>query len=255
MGWLADRRRNKLLQTPFPADWRDILDTNVAIYGLLPAQHQARLRELTQIFVAESHWEGCGGLVVDDEIKVTIAASAAQMALGKGPDLFADVGSIFVYPSAVVTKRADVAVYTSPTPVADGFAIDGQAHPKGPVVLAWDAALDGALDPSDGRNVVVHEIAHKIDFLDGLANGTPVLPNKRARQAWRAAFEPAFAAHRERAAWGLPSLIRDYATIDPAEYFACACETFFEQPDQMRAELPEVHAQLAAFFAANRPDL
>ena len=111
-----------------------------------------------------------------------------------------------------------------------------------------DAALDGALDPGDGRNVVVHEIAHKIDFLDGAANGTPPLPSRRTRRAWQEAFGPAFVAHRQRAAWGVPSLIRDYATLDPAEYFACACEVFFEQPDLMREQLPAVYAQLSAFF-------
>jgi hypothetical protein len=115
-------------------------------------------------------------------------------------------------------------------------------------VLAWDAVLHGAADPYDGRNVVVHELAHKLDFRDGAANGTPLLPNKRARAAWRAAFEPAFRAHQARASWGVPSLLRDYAALDPAEYFAVASEMYFERPDLLAAELPDVTAQLANYY-------
>lgn len=248
MGWLADRRRTKLLSQPVPSGWDDILDTNVAAYTLMSEPDRAKLRDLTRVFVAESTWEGCGDLEMTDEIKVTVAASASVMALRKGIDLFGRLGSIYVYPSAVISKRADVAIYTSPTPVEDGFAIDGQAHQKGPVVLAWDAVLDGAAVPYDGRNVVVHELAHKLDFRDGAANGTPLLPNKRARTAWRAAFEPAFRQHRARASWGVASLLRDYATLDPAEYFAVASEMYFERPDLLAAELPDVTAQLANYY-------
>jgi Mlc titration factor MtfA (ptsG expression regulator) len=249
MGWLAERRRERIRKAPFPPAWRRILEANVAAYNLMSEAEQQRARELVAVFVAEKQFEGCGGLAMTDEVCVTIAGSAAQMALGRGDDLFDNIASIVVYPSAVVSRRPDVVVYTSPTPVVDGFAIDGEAHPHGPVVLAWDAVLDGALDPNDGRNVVVHELAHKIDFLDGAANGTPVLPDRRARKAWRDAFEPAYEAHRLRAAVGVASLIRDYATINPAEYFACACEVYFEQPAAMRAELPAVYEALAAFFA------
>jgi Mlc titration factor MtfA (ptsG expression regulator) len=249
MGWLSERRRRRLRAAAFPRHWRDVLNNNVAAYALMTEAAQQRAREVVSVFLAEKQFEGCGGLRMTDEVRVTIAGSAAQMALARGDELFDNVASIVVYPSAVVTRRAAVAVYTSPTPVADGLAIDGEAHPHGPVVLAWDAVLDGALDPSDGRNVVIHEMAHKIDFLDGAANGTPPLPDKSARKAWRDAFEPAYATHRRRTEVGIASLIRDYATINPAEYFACACEVYFEQPAAMRSELPAVYAQLATFFA------
>jgi Mlc titration factor MtfA (ptsG expression regulator) len=248
MGWLAERRRKRLRAAAFPDHWHDILDRNVAAYRLQSAAERQRSRELVSVFLAEKQLEGCGGLDMTDEIRVTIAGSAAQLALVRGDALFDNVASIVVYPSAVVSRRPDVAVYTSPTPIAEGIAIDGEAHPHGAVVLAWDAVLAGALDPGDGRNVVIHEFAHKIDFLDGAANGTPPLPDRRARAAWRDAFQPAYEAHRWRAAAGIPSLIRDYATTNPAEYFACACEVFFEQPEALRAELPAVYAQLAAFF-------
>jgi hypothetical protein len=116
------------------------------------------------------------------------------------------------------------------------------------MVLAWDAALRGARDPRDGSNVVIHELAHEIDFLDGQADGTPPLADGKARREWASAFAPAFLAHRARVERGEPSLLSDYAITNEAEYFAVATEMFFEQPRALAKELPAVYAQLREFF-------
>src|SRR5690242_4564757 len=99
-GWLTERRRKRLLETPFPAAWIEILERNVAAYKLLDEPEQKHLRDLVQVFIAEKHWEGCGGLELDDEITVTIAGTGCQLLLGRSHDLFAEVESILVYPSA-----------------------------------------------------------------------------------------------------------------------------------------------------------
>jgi MtfA peptidase len=116
------------------------------------------------------------------------------------------------------------------------------------VVLAWDSALHGARDHRDGRNVVIHELAHKIDFLDGSVDGTPALDSRGARLAWVHAFEPAFLAHKQRAAEGKRSFLDDYAITNEAEYFAVACEAFFEKPRALARELPAVYGALRDFF-------
>jgi hypothetical protein len=245
--WLTERRRQHLLEQPFPDAWRAYLEVNVPAYGHLDAAHQQRLRDLVAVFVAEKHWEGAGDFEMTDEVRVTIAGSACLMILGRDHDLFADVSSIVVYPDAVIAKRPQWATYSSTRPVADNLPVYGLALPGGAVVLTWDAIAKGARDPHDGRNLVIHELAHKIDFLDGSADGTPPL-DRAGRRAWAAAFTPAFNAHVARAERGEKSLIRDYATTNEAEYFACATEVFFEKPKQLREELPDVYAQLAAFF-------
>jgi len=245
--WLTERRRTHLLEVPFPDAWREILGDNVPAYLALDADHQQRLRDLTQVFVAEKHWEGAGGFIMTDEVRVTVAGTACLMILGRDHALFAEVESIVVYPHAVVARQPQWAVYTSMRPVSDELAVDGLAQRGGAVVLAWDGVTHGARHPHDGRNLVIHELAHKIDFLDGAADGTPPL-DRAGRRAWAAAFEPAFQRHVERAARGEKSLLRDYAITNEAEYFACATEVFFEKPGQLLEDLPDVYAQLAAFF-------
>jgi MtfA peptidase len=256
-GWLTERRRKKLLEQPFPEEWAAILGENVAAYRLLDTDEQKRLRELSQIFIAEKNWEGCGGLELDDEIRVTIAGTGCLMLLGRDHDLFKEVESLLVYPSAVMHK-APRRSHWDPglRPVEEDEAVLGLAVHGGAVVLAWDSVLRGARDPRDGRNVVIHELAHKIDFLDGDADGTPDMPFA-ARRAWAAAFAPAFLAHKERAERGKRSFLDDYAATNEAEYFAVATEAFFEKPRQLARELPDVYAQLRDFYQIDltaRPD-
>jgi Mlc titration factor MtfA (ptsG expression regulator) len=249
-GWLTERRRKRLLETPFPDAWIAILERNVAANKLLDEDEQQRLRDLVQVFVAEKHWEGCGGLELDDEIRVTIAGTGCQLLLGRSHDLFADVVSILVYPSAVLLPEQARSVFDpGARPTDSDTPVLGVAHRGGAVVLAWDSALRGARDPRDGRNVVIHELAHKIDFLDGNADGTPPLPSGSARREWIAAFAPAYLAHKERSERGKRSFLDDYAITNEAEYFAVATEAFFEKPTALARELPDVYAALRQFYS------
>src|SRR5260370_20940057 len=96
--WLRQRRRRRLLAQPFPAEWLHHLQSNVALYRRLSEAEQARLRDDLRVFIAEKDWEGCGGLEMTDEIKVTVAALACLLTLGFEHDYYDRVRSILVYP-------------------------------------------------------------------------------------------------------------------------------------------------------------
>jgi Mlc titration factor MtfA (ptsG expression regulator) len=256
--WLTERRRNKLLEQPFPEAWEDILEENVAAYELLEDEEQERLRELVTVFVDEKHWEGCGGLELDDEMRITIAGAGCLLLLGRDHDLFEEVESILVYPAAVMVGEMGRSTFDSAARVNEGDKpVLGLAVKGGAVVLAWDSALRGARDPKDGHNVVIHELAHKIDFLDGSADGTPEFETGAERRGWAAAMAPAYLAHKERSERGKKSFLDDYAITNEAEYFAVATEAFFEKPRHLKRALPEVYEQLASFYkldlAARQP--
>jgi hypothetical protein len=244
--WLTERRRTKLLETPFPDAWLDIIERNVKAYALLDPDEQQRLRDLTQVFIDEKHWEGCGGLELTDEMRVTIAASACLLILGRDHDLMNEVESILVYPSAVLLPEQERGFFDPGARVAeDSRPVLGVAHARGgPVVLAWDSVLQGAANTKDGHNLVIHEIAHKIDFLDGTADGTPPLDSSADRREWARVCSEAFLAHKE----GEEDLLRDYAQTNEAEFFAVATEVFFEKPQPMRRELPELYEIMRKFY-------
>src|SRR5689334_3177138 len=97
--WFRDRRREQILEQPFPEEQRAVLQKNVGHYARLLPDEQQRLRDLVQVFVAEKHWEGCGGLTLSEEMKFTIAAQACMLILELPHRLYENVESIFVYPS------------------------------------------------------------------------------------------------------------------------------------------------------------
>ena len=97
--WLRNRRRAKVIAAPFPEEWLTILHRNVALYGFLTEAERKKLRDDLRIFIAATNFEGCGGLKITDEIKVTIAALASVLLLGFKHDYFERVHTVLVYPT------------------------------------------------------------------------------------------------------------------------------------------------------------
>jgi Mlc titration factor MtfA (ptsG expression regulator) len=182
-------------------------------------------------------------------MRVTIAGQACLLILGRDHALFADVDSILVYPSTIVTPAREPSVFGIATaPLDAGMPIGGQAIHKGPVILAWDAVVQGGRNARDGRNVVVHEMAHKIDMLDGHADGTPPLEGAARRRAWAEVCTRVFEATRDAVERDRPTFLRDYAATNEAEFFAVATEAFFEQPRAMAHELPDLYRLLVDVY-------
>src|SRR5262249_20618642 len=147
--WLRKRRRHKLLAEPFPPEWSEYLETNVSVYPTLSESEQTKLRNLVRIFVAEKNWEGCGGLVITDEIRVTIAGQACLLILGYDDFCFERVKSVLVYPHGYVAPE-ETAIELGIVDSA-GSARLGEAHYRGPVVMSWSDALAGGRTHRDGK--------------------------------------------------------------------------------------------------------
>jgi Mlc titration factor MtfA (ptsG expression regulator) len=244
-GWLERRRRRQLLAAPFPADWVDHLRLNVAVYQFLTAAEQARLRDDLRVFVAEKWWEGCGGLTLSDEVRVAIAAQACLLLLGVEHDYYKHVRTILVYPSAYRSPDGQVG---PDGVVREGIGRLGEAWHRGPVVLAWDEVRAGGQNHRDGRNVVMHEFAHQLDFLDGLNDGTPPLRDAEQYREWQRVMTGEFDRLRADVERGRATLLDSYGATDPAEFFAVATECFFEKPRQMQERHSDVYAVLRGYY-------
>ena len=230
-GFFTNRRRRKLLAAPFPPHWEVVLRRNVGHYPLLSDPERATLRDITRVLVAEKTWEGVGGLFVTDEIKLTVAAQAALLLLGMTHDYYGRVAAVVVYPGAFRTPREEDGWED------DGLSEDplsGQAVYRGPVILSWDEVLAEGRDPDGGHNVVVHEFAHQLDFLDGGIDGTPPLADPDLARRWGPVMQAAFDAHLAAVGRGDPDrFFTDHAADDEAEFFADASEAFFCRPHSL----------------------
>ncbi len=234
-------RRARLARTPFPHPWRSILRHRVPLVRRLPADLRLQLQGHIQRFIAEVPFIGCAGQPVDDEVRVTIAAQACLLLLNRGGG-FEGLSEVLVYPGAFAVNR----VQMEPGGVQhEGRqALAGESHGRGAVVLSWQDALEGAADPADGRNVVIHEFAHRLDQDHGGANGAPWLGPKRGYEAWSRVLGAEYAALRARVAAGEEGLISAYGATDPAEFFAVVSELYFERPADLRDAHSALYEQL-----------
>jgi MtfA peptidase len=243
--FFRDRRRRKLLADPFPPWWEAVLARNVGHYPRLAPAERAKLRDITRILVAEKGWEGCNGVHVTDEMKLTVAAQAALLLLGIDHDYYARVPSVVVYPSGFQTPTAEDDWED------DGLSDDyksGQAVDRGPVILAWDDVLAEGKDPAGGYNVVVHEFAHQLDFCDDLHNGTPPLTDPAALARWGRVMTAALADHRREVEAGEETFFSEDAAESEVEFFADAAEAFYCRPADVNEMYPDVYALFADYF-------
>jgi Mlc titration factor MtfA (ptsG expression regulator) len=237
MGWLADWRRRRVLRKHRIDD--ALWARATAGLGFLPKSE--KLRKLALLFLSEKQFAGAHGLEVTDAMRVSIAAQASLPILELGLDWYAGFTGIVVYPGDFRVRRRE----TDEDGVVHEWddELAGEAMPGGPVVLSWDAAAHDA-----EMNVVIHEFAHKLDMLNGEADGLPPLHPGMERAAWTAAFQQAYEGFCDAVERGKDTWLDPYAAEHPSEFFAVVSEAFFEQPAETKRRYPDVYDQLRLFY-------
>jgi Mlc titration factor MtfA (ptsG expression regulator) len=244
---LKQRRRRRLQARPFPKQWLEAINRNVAFFRRLAATDQAEILRHIQVFLAEKRFEGCDGFEITDEIRLTIAAQACLLLLHRKTDYFPRLLTILVYPSAYMAEeKRQLQEHVWEEGKMTRLGETGRL--LGSVVLAWDAVRSGAADAADGKNVVLHEFAHQLDFENFAADGAPVLASNEQQISWRKIMKAEFASLRAADESGIPTLLNSYGATDPAEFFAVSVEAFFEQPHALRVRHPKLYAELRSYF-------
>jgi Mlc titration factor MtfA (ptsG expression regulator) len=230
-------RRDRLKKSPFPAEWLQLLE-RVPLYRRLPACDREELRGHMQIFLAEKNFEGCNGMVMTDEVRITIASQACLLLLHRDSGCFPAISSIVVYPDE----------YVAPWQETDesGIVMEGEEErsgefaENGALVLSWQDVLMSGVDGQGAYNVVIHEFAHQIDEEYGItAEGSAMWQGLLEREYHRLQHD---AAHRRA------SLFDPYGAECPAEFFAVITECFFENPQRFKTRHSELYAGMSAFF-------
>jgi Mlc titration factor MtfA (ptsG expression regulator) len=243
--FFKSRRRTALRRQPLPEAWRAVLAANMSYVSRLGREDRTELEGHVQVFLAEKTFEGCGGLEITDEIRVTIAAQACLLLLHRETDYFPDLEVILVYPHTYVANTS--ARVGGGVAITDEQARLGQSA-SGVVVLAWDSVRRGATDAHDGHNVTLHEFAHQLDQEDGAADGAPLLGKRAMYTAWARVFGEEFAHLVDDVDKHRKSDIDAYGATSPAEFFAVVTEVFFEKPEPLKRRHPELYEQLALFY-------
>jgi len=234
------------MHKPLPEEWMSIIQRNVTYYSCLTLETRQKLQGLIQIFLAEKHFEGCGGLDITDEVRITIAAQACILLLGHETDIYPKLQTILVYPHAYI---AHMTQRHSDGTVMESLQVRiGETWSQGSLVLAWDDVKQSASDVHDGHNVVFHEFAHQLDYESGAAEGAPRLPNRSSYIAWARVLGKEYQSLLDNLEHHRKTLLNSYAATNPAEFFAVVTEFFFEKPVQLKNRHPELYEQLRMFY-------
>jgi Mlc titration factor MtfA (ptsG expression regulator) len=244
--WFRNRRRRRLLEEKFPAEWLEVL-AELPFFGLLSPAEQEQLQRDVRIFVAEKNWEGVHGLELTDAMRVRIAAHACYLILALGLACYDRVMSILVYPDSYSVPQQ--------VPISGGGMIEGRSHRlgeawyRGPIILSWPDVLAAGKGGDRASNLVYHEFAHKLDMLNGRgADGIPVIESPELARRWEPVMSRAYDRLCGDCRHGRPTLLDCYGTQDRGEFFAVATEAFFQQPIRLQRRDADLYDILAAFY-------
>lgn len=234
------RRQRIIRRFPLSEEqWRVAFARLPLLKGLSDAERHT-LRELAILFLHRKSLEGAQGLELDLHKAVVIALQACLPILNLGLDWYDGWVSVVVHPGEFIPRRSVLDEYGVEHHYDD--VLSGESWQRGAVVLAWtDIEQAGEVD---GYNLLIHEFAHKLDMLNGAANGFPPLHPDMDASQWTEAFGHAFEDFRRHPHPG----IDDYAATDPAEFFAVISELFFERPRVLHGHYPRVYFQLKQFY-------
>ena len=238
----AKRTQKRIISfiEPFPADWVAVLQ-KVPLYQRMPEDLRHDLEPLVRQFFTDIEFVGCQGLEITDEMRLTIATQACVLVVSHGFDVLSELHSVLVYPTEFVVDESDV---DEAGVVTEGSrAISGQTLDTDKIILSWRDVQEAG-KTNDGYNVVLPEFAH---YLDHSVGGSLTAPSNTT-STWHEVLDIEYQALRDDLSRGASTLIDPYGAEDPAEFFAVATETFFEQPREMQRRHRDVYTELRRFY-------
>lgn len=246
MIWYLEKWRRRWILGRKPireSVWQSAVDQLPFLHGLTQDEFR-QLREWTTIFLHDKKINGVQGLVVTEAMRVMIAVQACLLILKLDPEYYDDWVEVIVYPGKFILDHA----YTDETGIVHTrrMVASGESWQAGPVILSWEDVVH--VHHESGYNVVIHEFAHKLDMLNGSANGYPPLHSDMDPRIWAAVFSRAYEIFCRQVERGEVTIMDPYAAEDPAEFFAVSSEVFFTRPYRIKQYFPEMYQQLARYY-------
>ncbi|MCP4147688.1 MAG: zinc-dependent peptidase [bacterium] len=227
-------KRFNAVKKEFPGEWREFMTGNAIFYRSLDEAGKKHFERDVQLFLSDFSIEGVRRQPVSIEIKLLVASAVAAMLHGKPAWEPPIRDGVVVYPGDRFNRHFQ----------SGKGHFGGMATYNSPLILTMGSLEESLINPRDGNNVVIHELAHYFDMENGNADGIPAARMEGINiNTWKEIFSREWqkVVNRE-------SFLRDYAGINEAEFFAVANELFFENPAEMKQESPELYEALVAFY-------
>jgi Mlc titration factor MtfA (ptsG expression regulator) len=253
LAWGLPRLRlARVLARPLAPGQLAIIERNVDQYRGMPAPLRQQLQRLVKQFLHQKRFVGCAGLELTEEMRVTIAAQACLLLLNRPSRVYPGLHTVLVYPGAFLVPRREQDAAGVVTETRQDLL--GESWGDGRVVLSWEHVRRAGLEPEGPHNVVLHEFAHQLDSESGSNNGAPWLGSPERYRSWSETLSRDFELLRRDAWFGYRDVLDPYGATNPAEFFAVATESFFEQPHALASRHPALYAEFQAYYRVDPRD-
>lgn len=215
----------------------DLLDTKIDFYQKIPSADKKEIFKNRVInFIQHVRFTSAGNVkhTLLDEVLI---ATSAIIPLYNFPDWeYRNIREIILYDDHFDSN----------------YKVDEDKHIMGMVgegalnntMLLSLRALREGYERKDGSNTAIHEFVHLIDKADGVIDGVPeYLIPRQLVEPWLKHIHAATQQIRLH-----ETEINPYAATNEAEFLAVISEYFFEKPDQLRKNHPELYTLLVKIF-------
>jgi Mlc titration factor MtfA (ptsG expression regulator) len=244
--WRRARRRRSLIAAHAPPEWRTILLRQLPVFRRLPEDVRTSMLDAMKVFLAEKRFVGCNGLIVEDTMRVIVAAQACLLVARLGVHRYDSLNTILLYPHTFVAEHEhsdESGVHT-----IEAKELGGESWSDGKIVLSWEDVRAGLLAGEDAYNVVYHEFAHQLDQSDGSADGAPTLSGIHDYDRWATVLQAAYDELLRDLEHGRATLIPPEGAENESEFFAVATEVFMDRAQAMHSRHPALYAELRSFY-------
>ena len=214
-----------------------ILNTEFEFYKKLSLKHKKYFEHRVATFIENYSFHGKEGLVVDDKMKVLIAATAIMLTFGMRNYLFSVIEKIVIYPDIYYSSFSDDYHKGEFNPMMQA------------IVFSWKHFLEGYEISNDNLNLGLHEFGHVLHY-QGLKNS----------DTSATIFAVTYDEIMEQVKYP-PNLkrltdsnyFRIYAYTNEFEFIAVLLEHFFETPIQFQSEFPQLFEKVKVMINYTTP--
>jgi Mlc titration factor MtfA (ptsG expression regulator) len=237
----------KIEHMAFPKSYSKILK-KIVYYQRLPDELKQKIHKKILFFIETKEFIGVH-TKVNDEMRVVVAFFASMMVVNIADENYDELVTILIYPRNMIMQDItnNHGIYSQ-----ERFVLQGQSSGS-VIVIAWDEAKKEAYHLRN-HNVIIHELAHVLDFEEGSANGVPLLERSKY-DAWSRVMYRRFSEINEKVQndnnLGVFNMIGEYASTNEAEFFAVVSELFFQNPKSLKKNFPDLYSEFSSYYRLN----
>ncbi|MBN8566960.1 MAG: zinc-dependent peptidase [Flavobacteriales bacterium] len=211
-----------------PISKHQVIKNHFAFYNRLAPKQQHYFRHRVVKFMKHYQFIAKEDLVLTEDMKIILASTAVKLTFGMRKYLLDVFDKIIIYPTPYYST------------VNDAWH-KGEFNPRmRAIVFSWEDFMEGINVDNDNYNLGLHEFTHAIHFHSKRSDDiSALLFSEKFNRIIAFISQPHVQKRLEDA-----SYLRPYAYTNQFEFMAVLMEHFFETPNDLKRDFPELYEKV-----------